>query len=432
MNTKIIMIAVIIIAIISGLFIGLNDKNYIDIPVSSNNISNDDLIIESGNEINTESNTNLSGENNLENLDESDDNNLDIVLPDSVKAVYATGWVTGTTNLRTSMINSLKENGYNAIVIDIKDEAGQLSYNSNVQTAIDIKSSKKMISNITSVIEELKENDIYVIGRIVTFKDPIFASKKTDIAYKKSDGTIWKDYAGNCWPNPYNNASWDYPIELAKEAATLGFQEIQFDYIRFPSSEGKTSTISYGFERNTKSKSDIISEFLEKAMSELEPYNVVVSADVFGITTKKDGDFENIGQDFARISSIVDVVCPMVYPSHYGYNEYKISKPDLKPYDIVNKSLSDAFVRYSNFTSGDTSVSMAKIRPYLQDFTASWLGKGNYMVYGTEAVTSQIQAIFDLGIEDFTLWDPSNKYCYSALKNITQKNIDNEISGENI
>ncbi len=433
MKSKILMGAIITIAIVAGLIIGLNDNNYLDTPVNSNNLSIKNQ--SSGDE-------NKSGEIDINlpsgELKSGDNKNDDIVspinVPNNVKAVYATGWVTGTPKLRTSMINSLKENGYNAIVIDIKDEAGQLSYDSSVQTAIDIKASRKMISNISNVINEFKENDIYVIGRIVTFKDPIYASSPaTNIAYRKNDGTVWKDYNGKCWPNPYNKDSWKYPIELAKEAASLGFQEIQFDYVRFPSSEGKTSTIAYGFERSTKTKADIISEFLQTAMNELKPYNVVVSADVFGITTKKDGDFENIGQDFARISSIVDVVCPMVYPSHYGFNEYKISKPDLKPYDIVYKSLEDAFKRYNTYTSGDSEIKMAKIRPYLQDFTASWLGKGNYMTYGNDAVKSQIQASFDLGLYDFTLWDPSNKYCYSALKDVTIKeNIsgDTNISGE--
>jgi hypothetical protein len=319
----------------------------------------------------------------------------------------------------------MKENGYNAIVIDIKDEAGQLSYNSNVQTAIDIGASRNMIKDINAVIEELHANNIYVVGRIVTFKDPIYAgSSKTTVAYKKADGTTWKDYSNNAWPNPYNKNSWEYPIELAKEAANLGFDEIQFDYIRFPSSEGKVKQIAYGFDSETKSKSDTINAFLEKVMEELKSYNVVISADVFGITTKRDGDFENIGQDFSKIAGIVDVICPMVYPSHYANNEYKIAKPDLAPYDIVYKSLEDAMERLEIY-SGDSSAKVANIRPYLQDFTASWLGSGNYTTYSTKQVAAQIQACYDLGMDDFTLWDPSNKYCYEAIKKVNIKNSVN-------
>lgn len=326
----------------------------------------------------------------------------------TIKAVYSTGWVAGRNDLRKAMITNICDNGFNAVVLDIKDEDGRLSYASNVQAAIDCKANAGMIRDIESVLKDFHDNGIYVIGRIVTFKDPTYAKSKTDIAYKTADGSIWKDSAGNCWPNPYNQASWDYPIELAKEAAMLGFDEIQFDYIRFPSSEGRVKNIAFGFESATYAKADMINGFLTKVMDEMSDYKVKISADVFGIITKRDGDFENIGQDYKAISRIVDVVCPMVYPSHYAYGEYKIAKPDLNPYGIITGALSDALER----VSGETTT--AEIRPYLQDFTASWLGKGNYQSYGTTAVRDQIRACNDLGISSFTLWDPSNKYCYDA------------------
>lgn len=335
------------------------------------------------------------------------------VVRDDIKAIYLTGWSAGTKSKLESSVENLKANGFNAVVIDIKDEAGRLSYKSTVQTALDIGASQNMIANISSTIEFLKENDIYVIGRIVTFKDPLYAKKVSEIAYKKSDGTLWTDYSGNNWPNPYNEASWKYPISLAKEAAQIGFDEIQFDYIRFPSSEGKTKQIAFGFDSDTKTKSQIINSFLEKVMTELEEYDVVVSADVFGIITKRNGDFENIGQDFAAIAQIVDVICPMVYPSHYASGEYKLANPDKSPYYTIYYSISDALKRYEEIEDADAKK--AVIRPYLQDFTASWLGKGKYLTYSTEEVKLQIQACYDLRIASFTLWDPSNKYCYDAL-----------------
>ena len=209
-------------------------------------------------------------------------------------------------------------------------------------------------------------------------------------------------------------------IALAKEAAELGFDEIQFDYIRFPSSEGRVKQISYGFDSATVTKSQKINKFLTRVMDEMAEYKIKISADVFGIITKRNGDFENIGQDFKSIASIVDVVCPMVYPSHYGYGEYKVAKPDLNPYKIIYSALSDAQKRITEYNASgeviETNNKYAEIRPYLQDFTASWLGKGNYQVYGTNAVKDQIQACFDLGINGFTLWDPNNKYCYDALE----------------
>lgn len=375
-----------------------------------------------------------------ENLNGETNNPEIIEIPDTVKekikvkAVYSTGWSVGTKKTRENFIKNIKEYGFNAIVIDIKDESGQLSYNSSVQTAIDIGASKNMIRNIAEVIQEFKLNEIYVIGRIVTFKDPLYAGKNTDIAYKYSDGTPWKDKSERNWPNPYNKKSWEYPIALAKEACELGFDEIQFDYIRFPSSEGKVKQISFGFDSDVKTKSDIINDFLKNVMEELKEYNVLVSADVFGITTKKDGDFENIGQDFSAIAKIVDIICPMVYPSHYGYNEYNIPKPDKDPYNIIYHSLKDALKRVENIPEEERAI----IRPYLQDFTASWLLSGNYLVYGTKEVLDQIQATYDVGIEEFMLWDPNNKYCYEALskanwiplaERVIQDNVDNTQGG---
>ena len=363
-----------------------------------------------------ENQTTTSGEiNTSENI-----SNVTPLVYGPIKAVYSTGWVAGTSSMRKSMIQNITNYNFNAVVLDIKDEAGHLSYSSNVQTAKDIKASKNMIKDIKAVLDEFHENNIYVIGRIVTFKDPTYAKAVKEIAYQKADGTYWTDSQGNYWPNPYNESSWDYPIALAKEAAELGFDEIQFDYIRFPSSEGRVKQISYGFDSATVTKSQKINKFLTRVMDEMAEYKIKISADVFGIITKRNGDFENIGQDFKSIASIVDVVCPMVYPSHYGYGEYKVAKPDLNPYKIIYSALSDAQKRITEYNASgeviETNNKYAEIRPYLQDFTASWLGKGNYQVYGTNAVKDQIQACFDLGINGFTLWDPNNKYCYDALE----------------
>lgn len=471
-NTKYFIMLSIFVLI--GIFFGVifsvfykdnSDTNFIDnnyLNLSGNQIENNNLYenqlankdyFVSGNQNlnNNYSTTQLS--NNTTNPVQNEKLN-----PQNVRAVYLTGWSAGTKSKRIAVIENLKKYNFNAVVIDIKDEAGALSYKSNVQTAIDTSASKNMISDINEVLKDFHNSNIYVIGRIVTFKDPSYAKKVPNNAYKATDGSLWYDYAGNNWPNPYNTASWEYPISLAKEAAQLGFDEIQFDYIRFPSSEGRTRNIAYEFNSDTQSKSDVINAFLKQVMQELAEYDVVVSADVFGITTKKMGDFEHIGQDFCEIAKIVDVVCPMIYPSHYGFGEYGISKPDTQPYAIVKGALLDAQKQYYQTTNGinaenaqtfsgdinnatinpdninnDNNINninglkLATIRPYLQDFTASWLKKGNYILYDTKAVTAQLQACYDLGINDFILWDPSNKYAYEAINNIVQN-----VSGDSI
>lgn len=357
----------------------------------------------------------ISGENTIIDFSQSQPNdefnytNSIIKKYDSIKAVYSSGWVAGGESTRKEMIKNITDYGFNAVVLDIKDEAGHISYASNVPVAIEIGASRNMIKDIKDVLEDYHENGIYVIGRIVTFKDPIYAKSIKEIAFQTAEGTYWTDNNGNYWPNPYNKDGWNYPLSLAKEAAELGFDEVQFDYVRFPSSEGRVKLISYGFDSDEISKSQIINQFLSRAMDELSDYKVNVSADVFGITTKRDGDFENIGQDYKAIAGIVDVICPMVYPSHYGRGEYGVARPDLDPYTIIYKSMKDATIR----VSGESKTAVP--RPYLQDFTASWLGRGNYQTYENEAVRNQIKACFDVGISSFTLWDPYNKYCYEAL-----------------
>jgi hypothetical protein len=163
-------------------------------------------------------------------------------------------------------------------------------------------------------------------------------------------------------------------------------------------------------------------------MQELKPLNVVVSVDVFGITTRGNGDYENIGQDFLEILKIVDVVCPMVYPSHYAHGEYGIPKPDLDPYHIVYKSLTDALKKVQSIPENEHA---AIIRPYLQDFTATWLKKGNYLTYGTTEVKDQIQAVVDLGLEEFILWDPNNKYAFDALAQVKEKAVEADTNNVN-
>lgn len=297
MNSKILVTIIIIVSGVLGLYIGVNQvtsqKEYVFNPnidfsgditnKISGDTANSDFIIQSG-----DSGEKIENNEYFESGKQTNEaTTIPLVttktaMPEYFKATYITGWGAGTKNIRESVIKTMKEYGFNAIVLDIKDEGGQLSYNSKVQTAIDINSSKNMIRDIDAVLKEFHDNGIYVVGRIVTFKDPIYAgSAKTTVAYKKSDGTTWRDYSGNAWPNPYNENSWEYPIELAKEAAELGFDEIQFDYIRFPSSEGKVKDISYGFTSTTDSKADIICAYLNKVMEELAPYNIPISADVF-------------------------------------------------------------------------------------------------------------------------------------------------------
>jgi hypothetical protein len=267
------------------------------------------------------------------------------------------------------------------------------------------------IRDINKVIDTLNQNDIYPIARIVTFKNSIAANSKPELAIKNKSGAVWKDYKKNSWLNPYNKDSWEYPISVAEEAADLGFKEVQFDYVRFPT-DGDRSQIDYGQAGSEKTMAQAISEFLSYARERLHKKGVVVSADVYGLVTTVKDDM-GIGQHLETAAASVDVLCPMVYPSHYAYGSYGIKYPDLEPYKTVFTSLSTAKQRIDAMPS---DVQKAKMRPWLQDFTGSWLRpKSAYKVYTAADVRAQIKAAYDSGLSEWILWNAGNKYTEEAL-----------------
>ncbi len=267
-------------------------------------------------------------------------------------------------------------------------------------------------------LAKLKDNNIYPIARIVCFKDPILGEKRPELAIKSKSGGLWRDNRGNTWLNPYNEESWKYLVELSKEAAKLGFQDIQYDYVRFPT-DGRVGMINYGDAALTRTKADAISGFLSYAKKELEPLGVYISADIFGIVSVVEGDYEQIGQHLEMVAKDIDYICPMVYPSHYAnvaqngvgqkINGVLFKYPDLEPYQVVYNTMLLTKQRL------DVAQSKAKGRPYLQDFTAPYLGKGNYQAYGAEQVRAQIKATYDAGFEEWILWDADNTYTEGAF-----------------
>ncbi len=211
------------------------------------------------------------------------------------------------------------------------------------------------------------------------------------------------------WLNPYEKGSWPYLVSIAREAAQKGFDEIQFDYIRF-NNDGQTKYMD--FSAYTQPRYEAIDGFLEYARKELP--GVVLSADVFGIITESPADTEGIGQYLEKVGMNIDYISPMAYPSHYALgqvvNKVKFAKPDLEPYGVVYNTLVKTKDRISKVAGYQ-----ANVRPYLQDFTATWIGKGNYQTYGAEQVRQQIKAVYDAGYDEWILWDALNTYNESAL-----------------
>ncbi|HEY9061674.1 MAG TPA: putative glycoside hydrolase [Pseudobacteroides sp.] len=296
----------------------------------------------------------------------------------------------------------------NSYVIDYKNDEGIVSVNSSVPAAKEVKAIQP-IYDAEKVTKELRDNNIYSIARIVCFKDPFFSKGKPQAAIKNKSGDLFI-HNGVTWVNPYSKEAWQYNIDLAKEALAKGFDEVQFDYVRFP--DGKKSNMVFG-DTSNKMMYETINEFLAEARKQMP--NAVLSADVFAIICETPGDNEGIGQYLELIGKDIDYICPMAYPSHYALgqiiNGTAFKKPDFEPYGVIKNTLVKAKTRFAK-VDGPTP----KVRTYLQDFDASWIGKGNWQRYGDEQIRQQIQGVYDAGYEEWFLWDPMNTYHEGALK----------------
>lgn len=331
-----------------------------------------------------------------------------------VKAVYLTGPSGGLTSKVDKIINLAKTTELNTVVLDIKED-GSLNYESNVEMVKKYGQQTKYYDPV-KLVKKFHDNGIYVIGRIVTFRDKTLARKRADLAIKTPKGSLWLENGQNPWTNPYNEEVWDYNIAIAKEAVSKGFDEIQFDYVRFPT--GRKSDFNYG--TNVPAKSEAIDGFLAKADKEIhQGLGVPISADVFAIIIESKVDGDTIGQKIDEVGKDIYCINPMIYPSHYAnashgimgngvgqdINGIAFAKPDLEPYKVMYNALISAKAKISK-----VSNYKAKVRPYVQAFTAKYLAKGYYQTYGPQQVREQIKAIYDAGYQEWILWDASNKY----------------------
>ncbi|MEF9959847.1 MAG: putative glycoside hydrolase [Niameybacter sp.] len=321
-----------------------------------------------------------------------------------IKGVYLPA--TKMTQL-DELIKLANETEVNGIVIDIKTDYGYLTFetdNPALQCAV---KENPAIPNIKEVMDKLYADNIYPIARIVAFKDNLYSEVNKDQAVTNADGTIFETSKGERWLNPYDKRNWEYLLEISKEAIELGFKEIQFDYIRFHESmDGKALNFP-----EDKSKTEIITEFTQYMTESLHSYGVNVSADVFGTIITSKIDAEIVGQDYKELSKHLDYICPMIYPSHYGVGSFGIEHPDLQPYELILEVM-----QYSNMAISDVprEERSAEVRPWLQDFTASWLG--TYQEYEDKEVKEQIEATYDALGKEWLLWNGAGSYHEDALE----------------
>lgn len=314
------------------------------------------------------------------------------------KGLHVTGWIAGGKNSMQKLIDMCNRTELNTLVIDMKESDGVVSWDTGVPLEREIGASRKCVSDPEALMEKLKENNIYPIARIVVFKDSILPKVKPEMAVLNAGGGIWRDRAGKAWANPYDKRVWDYNIDLAIEAAKLGFKEIQWDYVRFPS-DGRVSQCVYS-GKTDQSEPEVIADFLKYAKERLKPYGVVISADLFGLTSLVKHDM-GIGQRINLMAQHIDYICPMIYPSHYAMGEYGIPNPNKAPYKTVLLSLRDALKSVEG--------TKCKVRPWLQDFSLYGVR------YGAAEVLAQRKAAKELGVTEFLLWNASCRYTEAAL-----------------
>jgi hypothetical protein len=327
--------------------------------------------------------------------------------PVKARGLYITGNTVGLTSKFSQLVEMVETTELNALVIDVKNDHGLMTYPSQIEIVKEVGANRNApVKNMQEVIADLNSRGIYTIARIVVFKDPHLPEQKPEWALHKKTGGVWRDNKGVAWVNPYEQKVWDYNIAIAKEAALMGFKEIQFDYIRFPENARRVDLeVNYG--ENVVAKDEIIEEFLAYAREQLKDYNVHLAADVFGVIATSWGDNDKIGQTWERMTAQLEYICPMIYPSHYGPGYFGFKVPDANPYGTVREALIDSLERNASVKNPGI------IRPWLQSFTASWV-PGN-IKYGAQEVRKQIDAALELGIDEYLIWNASNRYIKEAF-----------------
>jgi hypothetical protein len=319
--------------------------------------------------------------------------------PAAVRAVYVNAWAFGGERF-WNLVRLADSTEVNSFVVDIKDDTGYLTYKSAVPTAVSIGANGQLRArDARERLRVLHAHGIHAIARIVVAKDPLLAAQKPAWSVQDAAGGLWRDRLNFAWVDAFNDSVWVYASQLAAEAVELGFNEVQFDYVRFPDEpKARMAHAIFPARRKGETVRDGVSRHLRLLRDRVKPLGVPFTIDVFGMTTNVRVDL-GIGQVWEDLVATADVVLPMVYPSHYYHAMYGVAHPNSDPYTIVKRALADGVER-----NRQLGAPAAEIRPYLQAFT---LGQPRYT---PELVRDQIRAANDVGIHSWVLWNPRSDY----------------------
>lgn len=327
--------------------------------------------------------------------------------PEPLKALYMTACVAGTPSWRESLKELVKTTELNAVVIDIKDYTGTISFPNDFPRVSGSKGC--VVSDMKEFVEELHKDDIYVIGRISVFQDLSYTQLFPELAVKsKKTGGVWKDRKGISFIDVGAKPYWDYILKISEASYALGFDELNFDYIRYPS-DGDMSDANYSWMQASSTKPEMLESFFSYLSESLKGKGIKTSADIFGMTTTVTSDM-GIGQVLERALPYFDYIAPMVYPSHYPATWNGFKNPAAHPYEVVKIAMQAGRDREValNISRGLATTTPSKLRTWIQDFD---LGGD----YGPEEVRAQMKATYDVGLTSWMLWNASNKYTKEAL-----------------
>ncbi|MCK9491739.1 MAG: GTP-binding protein [Sulfurimonas sp.] len=314
--------------------------------------------------------------------------------PITVKALYLTFW--GANIHSKTVARALKiidKTEINTLVVDVKNEYGSTSFRTKFAEANDYGASKdRTIGNIEDFIKLMKSKNIYLIARVVVFKDELQAANNEDYAIKSEDGTIWRNHDKMAWVDPFDKRSHDYTISIAEEAAKVGFDEINFDYIRFPAK----ANLKLKKESTEENRLNAIESFLSSAKNRLRKYGVFISVDTYGNICWESGD-TGIGQSVASLAKYSDYISPMLYPSGFASGSFYFEHPSEHPYEVIRRSI----------TNIHDTIDAVRIRPWLQYFKDYAHKKRAYNKF---EITEQIRGSEDANASGWMLWSPSSRY----------------------
>ncbi|PLX28359.1 sugar fermentation stimulation protein [Candidatus Parcubacteria bacterium] len=317
-----------------------------------------------------------------------------------VKGIYLTAYSAGSTKKIDSIIDLIETTELNAVVIDIKDYSGFLLYDSQVELVNELGVKQNRIGDVSELIKKLHEHDIYVIARQTVFQDPVLAERRTDLAIKSKAGGIWRDQNGLAWVDPTNRQVWDYNVVIAREAIDLGFDEINFDYVRFPS-DGNMSLVVYN--TGDKQRYEVMHDFYAFLNTELSNEPAYISLDLFGYVMERH-DGMSIGQRLEDSVDEVDYISPMMYPSHYPSGHLGLSNPAAHPGVVIDNGMQKGMPYF-------TSSTKAEVRPWLQAFNMG-------AVYSGSLIRAQIDMVEKYSDGGWLLWNAANRYTSAGLKTL--------------